>query len=330
MKKINKKILAVTLGSALFITGCSTKEDNSNTAQSTQTAQSTGGKDLIKYNKGSITQETVLQELGDTAVNKAAVDVLIKKLLLDKYGSKIDEKYLNTQLEDTIKQYGGEEAFNEALKAQGFTLDKFKETNKARYAQALLFLEHAGVSDEKLKEEYDKTKTQYSVAHVLVGVKSDTFPGGLEKAEAKKRIDAAKKALDSGKSFEEVAREYSMDTDNAKNGGVIGWVSQSDLTLTDDFKSHVFKLKKGETSAVVETGFGYHIIKVVDTKDVPFEELKPFLVEQTAQKLSQEKPEATGQAVRKLLEENGVEAKTDSIKKYLEESTTVPTGDKNI
>lgn len=124
------------------------------------------------------------------------------------------------------------------------------------------------ISDAELKKEYDtvisgmKEEKQVHARHILLATEE-------EAKEAKKKID-------SGKSFEEVAKDYSKDATSAKNGGDLGFFTRD--KMVKEFADAAFSMKKGEVSGPVKTSFGYHIIKVEEIGKMPvptFEEVKP-------------------------------------------------------
>lgn len=126
------------------------------------------------------------------------------------------------------------------------------------------------ITDAELKGEYDKEvlrmKDQKEVRarHILVETE----------AEAKD----AKKKIDGGKSFEEVAREYSKDPGSAKNGGDLGYFTKDKMVKT--FADAAFSMKKGQISNPVKSDFGWHIIKIEDVRplQIPtFNEVKENL-----------------------------------------------------
>ena len=93
------------------------------------------------------------------------------------------------------------------------------------------------------------------------------------KAKAEELLADVKKAPDS---FAEVAKKNSQDPGSAANGGDLDFFARG--AMTKPFEDAAFALKKGEISGVVETEFGYHIIKVTDIKSPKqrsFEEMKP-------------------------------------------------------
>jgi peptidyl-prolyl cis-trans isomerase C len=129
-------------------------------------------------------------------------------------------------------------------------------------------------SDQELHAAYDSAtdKTEYRASHILVPTK--------EKAEQ------LIKKLKGGAKFEDVAKAES--TDNSKaNGGDLGWFTTA--RMVKPFGEAVKGLKKGElTSEPVQTQYGWHIIKLVDTRDAPFDQMKTQLSNGIMQKKFQD------------------------------------------
>ena len=125
-------------------------------------------------------------------------------------------------------------------------------------------------SDQELHAAYDAAtdKTEYHASHILVPTK--------EKAEQ------LIKKLKGGAKFEDVAKAES--TDNSKaNGGDLGWFTLA--RMVKPFGDAVKALKKGDfTQEPVQTQYGWHIIKLEDTRDAPFDQMKPQLTNTIMQK----------------------------------------------
>jgi len=112
------------------------------------------------------------------------------------------------------------------------------------------------VTDAEIQETYDKAKAgpiepEYRARHILVKTE----------AEAKKLIaDLGKKAK-----FEDLAKKYSKDPGSAKNGGALDWSDRR--AFVPEFSDALAGLKKGETTKTpVKTQFGYHVIRLDDTR----------------------------------------------------------------
>ena len=132
------------------------------------------------------------------------------------------------------------------------------------------YVEKEGVAEADLKAAYESVKAQYTgkeyhVEHILVEKESDA-----------KAIIAQ---LKSGANFEDIAKAKSMDPGSAKNGGDLGWVSEK--ALVPEFSKAMVQLKNGQiTDKPVKSQFGWHIIKMIDSRDVKapsMEEMKDQL-----------------------------------------------------
>ena len=131
-------------------------------------------------------------------------------------------------------------------------------------------------TDAELHAEYDSAiasmdKTEYHARHILV--------------PTKEKADQLIKKLKSGAKFEDVAKAES--TDNSKtSGGDLGWFTTS--RMVKPFGDAVKTLKKGDiTPEPVQTQYGWHIIKLEDTRDVtppPFDQVKPQVIKGVMQK----------------------------------------------
>ena len=172
---------------------------------------------------------------------------------------------------------------------------QMEQARQALLGQALRedFSKKNAVSDAEIQAEYDKFKgqsggTEYRARHILVE-KED---------EAKALI----KQLNGGASFEDLAKKNSKDPGSGANGGDLDFAAPG--SYVPEFSQAMVKLKKGEmTQEPVKTQFGYHIIKLEDTRQAQFpalEEVKP----QIKQRLEQQKMAA-------FLEDLRSKAKTD-------------------
>ena len=149
------------------------------------------------------------------------------------------------------------------------------------------------VSDAEIQVEYDKFKaqssgTEYRARHILV-----------EKEDDAKALVAQ---LKSGAKFEDLAKKNSKDPGSAENGGDLDFAAPS--AYVPEFSQAMVKLKKGDyTDVPVKTQFGFHIIKLEDTREAkfpPLAEVKP----QIQQRLAQQKAAAFRDELR-------AKAKTD-------------------
>ena len=146
------------------------------------------------------------------------------------------------------------------------------------------------VTDEQAKAEYDKFKaqatgTEYRARHILV-----------EKEEDAKALISQIKG---GAKFEDLAKKSSKDTGSAENGGDLDFAKAE--SYVPEFGGALTKLKKGElTETPVKSQFGYHVIRLEDTREAAFpafEEVKPQLRQRMEQvKLQQFQEELRNKA----------------------------------
>ena len=105
-------------------------------------------------------------------------------------------------------------------------------------------------------------------------LRADTLRALLEKklstddkalAEAETKIKSIKADIESGKiTFEDAAKQYSIDTSSGENGGELGFFPRG--VMVKEFEDAVFSLEKGKVSEPVKTQYGYHLILLVDKK----------------------------------------------------------------
>ncbi|HPW28412.1 MAG TPA: SurA N-terminal domain-containing protein [Rhodoferax sp.] len=175
------------------------------------------------------------------------------------------------------------------------------------------------LNEDDLKTYYEQNvgrlsgKEERRASHILINAPKEM--AGDDRKKARERADAllaqVRKAPDS---FADVARKNSQDAGSAPNGGDLDYFGRG--AMVKPFEDAAFALKKGEISDVVESDFGFHVIKVVDIKAPKarsFEELRPLM----------EVDLKTQQAQRKFAEvaeafTNGVYEQSDSLKPVAE------------
>ena len=224
-------------------------------------------------------------------IKKEAIERLIERELLyqesKKKGTKVDEAALKEQIEAMKKRFPSEAEFKNALSKMNLSeADVKSEFARGMAIQKLIdkeFVQKTTVSDKDKKAYYDsnpdlfKQPEQVQASHILVKV--DPKGDASEKAEARKKIEEVKKKLKKGEDFAALAKEYSQCPSSA-NGGDLGFFKQGQMVKP--FEDAAFALKPGKVSDIVETRFGYHMIKVVDKKPastIPYEEVKDRLGE---------------------------------------------------
>ena len=152
----------------------------------------------------------------------------------------------------------------------------------------------AAANEEKIKAFYDERTNRYRVPekvkarHILFAV-AEGIPAG-QKAKAKASAEAALKRAQSGEDFAALATELSQDPGSAKKGGDLGTFPRGRMVKV--FEDTAFNLKEGEISSVVESDFGFHIIKLEKKFAASVRELEEVR-EEIAKQLSAEDAQRT-------------------------------------
>ena len=144
------------------------------------------------------------------------------------------------------------------------------------------------VEEDELRRHYDEyvanlaEQEQRKARHILVQL--DEAADEQTKASKKQQIEQLLQKINAGEDFAQLASSASEDPGSATQGGDLGWVSRG--MMVPAFDDALFTLDKGEVSDIVESGFGYHIIKLEDIKGVTpvtFENKKAELVKELKQ-----------------------------------------------
>ncbi len=124
------------------------------------------------------------------------------------------------------------------------------------------------VTEKAIQAYYDTHKSEYAheemvkAQHILIKVADAADQKQV--AAAKGKIMAIKAGLERGDSFADQAQKLSDDPGSKMNGGDLGFFARG--SMVPEFETAAFSTKKGEISAPVQTQFGWHLIKVTDTK----------------------------------------------------------------
>jgi peptidyl-prolyl cis-trans isomerase C len=190
---------------------------------------------------------------------------------------------IETQIAGMKKQFPTEQAFQQALKAQHMTVEKLRDTARSNLVVRKLLQDEVmskiEIKPSDISAFYEKNPDKFQqpeavhAAHILVIVPPEA--DATAKAALKARAMEALQAARSGKDFAALARQYSQDG-SAQHGGDLGFFPKGQMVPA--FEKVAFSLKPGEISDLVETQFGYHIIKVIEKRQggtVPFAQAAP-------------------------------------------------------
>lgn len=195
-----------------------------------------------------------------------------------------------TQSERTIRSLTfSPEAFAAQVKTDDASLRRYYDANKKDYVipqavkieyvalSAKDLAAKQAVSEDEVRKAFDEQSAtaapRREIAHIFFPVAQGADDAARAEARAQAdKVETQVKANPS--SFAALAKQHSKDPASAANGGNLGFVSKNG-GMGAEFENTAFGMKKGETSGVVQTAYGYHIIRVLDIQDKPvFEQEK--------------------------------------------------------
>ena len=278
--------------------------------------------ELDRAVKVMLSQNQVTQALAPEQMKLAqgaALDQLTSAELLYQEASKFDIKDLDKQIADKLAQnrakFGSEAEFETALKGVDMTPKDLKDfTRKDIVISNIVerqFADTYKITDAEAQKFYDDNLEKYfkkpesaRASHILIG--SDEKASPEDRKRAKEKAEALLKRVKAGEDFAALAKSDST-CPSASQGGDLGSFGRGQMVPA--FETAAFALKPGEVSGVVETQFGYHIIKLTEKQEAStekFENVKGKILEFL-------KREKTQKGVAELIEKLRGTAKIDRL-----------------
>jgi peptidyl-prolyl cis-trans isomerase C len=244
--------------------------------------------------QGSQITDDQMEEL-----KKDILEGLIEREVLyqesQKAGIKIADQKVDDQVAAIKKRFPNEEEFKKALAGMGLTEEEVREQIQRGLAIRELIDQKVAnkvvITDEETKAYYDANPQLFNqpeevkASHILIKV--DPTADDTTKAAARKKIEDLQQKLKAGGDFAELAKENSEGPSNVR-GGDLGYFKRGQMVKP--FEDVAYSMKIDEVSGLVETSFGYHLIKVSDKKPeqtLAYADVK----DKIAQRLKQEKVE---------------------------------------
>ncbi|MFC4159593.1 peptidylprolyl isomerase [Chitinimonas lacunae] len=218
------------------------------------------------------------------------VSKLAMERLLERMADQREVAMVAIEVEPFLAQVKVEE--DEIKKFYAANAASFKQPERIKLEYVVLSREELAkaitIDDAKARKYFEDNRAtladnqeQRTARHILIKVEPQA--SAADKAAAKQKAEQllAELQKDPAK-FAELAKQHSQDPGSAVQGGLLPAVGRNG-GFVKPFEDALFKLNKGETSAVVETQFGYHIIRLEDVQQKTFEDLKPQIVNQLQQ-----------------------------------------------
>jgi peptidyl-prolyl cis-trans isomerase D len=164
------------------------------------------------------------------------------------------------------------------------------------------------ISDAQLHAAYAQSMDNFRmpervhVRHILI---KTTDKSDAEKKQLLTKAQDVLKQVKAGGNFEDLAKKNSDDPGSAAKGGDLGWVVKGQMV--PEFENACFSLKPGETSNIVTTTYGYHIVQVLEREPArvkPFDEVKTQLADELKKQGLSDKVQSLGDQVHAALEKN--------------------------
>jgi peptidyl-prolyl cis-trans isomerase C len=265
------------------------------------------------------------------------LDRLVIISLLNARATDVDKANAKVSLEkfmaESRQQAGGDEGFERALRAQGQSVERFKEKTLARALADEVFIREVRskveITPEQIKKFYDENTKRFEqpetvrVSQILISTVDRVTGQPMNDELVKKQRELAEQVLQEAKKggdFAKLVEKYSDDPNSRSKGGEYTLARGQ---MAPEFEATAFSLPTDQISSIVTTQFGFHIIKMLEkipAKTIEFEKVKERVRDHLAQLEADKQMPAY---VDKLKQEAGVEVLQE---KYIIKNDAHPKG----
>lgn len=225
----------------------------------------------------SLSGESLVKALAEA--RESALDSIIDQRLIiqraEKYNITVSDEEIEsafTRIRTGKYRSLDDEAFNEALKQSGMTVDRLKQRLKTQIMQSKLVAfdvrSKVVITDDMILDYYDENYTarvdkgRYYL--LQIGISWDSAANDDEKKLRRKQAERIRRMAVEGEDFKELAKKYS-DLPSAPDGGDIGIFTLDDMAAS--MREAIAPLNPGEISEIVETANGYQFFKLLSGED---------------------------------------------------------------
>ncbi len=227
--------------------------------------------------------ESVLAKMGDKKITSREFEMLLSAYPPDK------QKYLEQNPENKVtllKRLVQVRLISDIAKSRNMDRDERIKQQIDYYTDELLSQEFLKSETSKITVTEDEIKGYYKInqdafkipemvraRHILIN--SSKSASDEEKKKAREKAEGLLKRVKAGEDFAKLASEFSDDKGSKEKGGDLGFFARG--RMIPEFEKTAFSLKPGETSGIIETKYGFHIMKVEERKEAgiePFETVK--------------------------------------------------------
>ncbi|MBU4313910.1 MAG: peptidylprolyl isomerase, partial [Actinobacteria bacterium] len=234
------------------------------------------------YKKQSTDGELTQNEDELKTLEAYIIDSLIVTRLLEKYAEEnnitVTDEEVNEQVKLLMDSYSSEKDFEKDLKEKGIDKRFLEGVLRSQLLSSKIYNKVTAdviVTEDEVKQYYEDNKNTFflvpvsvKASHILAMFpwKEDNSEETQEgREEALEKIKMVEDKLKDGGDFEDLARQYSDDGKSGENGGDLGYISKGQMV--EEFEEALFALDIEEVSGIVETEYGFHIIKATDREE---------------------------------------------------------------
>ena len=178
-------------------------------------------------------------------MRRQVLDSMIEQVLIEqataKEGVVISEEELEEVVQESIEEGGGQASFEEWLRTSNLTYEEFKEELRFQLLALAIF--------ERVTGSVPIAAEQVHARHILV--------------QTEEEAQAILTRLQAGEDFAALARQLSQDQNTKEAGGDLGFFHRGQL-ISPELEEAAFALQPGQSSGVVRSQFGYHIVQVLE------------------------------------------------------------------
>ncbi|MCX8031279.1 MAG: peptidylprolyl isomerase [Thermodesulfovibrionales bacterium] len=276
---------------------------------------------FLFFHSHCLASEEVLARVGDKTITKADLERIISY-----YPSNQQKRIQSTPMlkKEVLERYIQGIVISKIAISKGFDKQpKIKErlelmTNDF-LANQFIQQEVIGkidVSEAEAKEYFNKYKEEFiipemiKVRHILI--RAEKNKPAQERKALRDKAEALLQRVKKGEDFAKLASEHSEDPRSKAKGGELDFFHRG--MMAPEFEKAAFALKPGQISEIVESQFGYHIIKLEERKEAyqpSFDEIKDKVIAKARDRLKDSKKD---EFIKRAYKEAGVEIKYDAIK----------------
>ena len=249
------------------------------------------------------------EELMARAKTQVVDQMIAEELLYQesvKQDFKLEDGFVDKELKSLKGRFASDEQYQQTLKRMQMTEDQLK-VQVTRQANIRKLIEKdvvskINISKEDAQKYFESNSAKFHqpervrAQHILIKV--ETGADDQKKAEALNKLKDIKKRILAGEDFGKLAKDHSEGPSNVREGD-LGYFTRG--RMVKPFEDAAFKLAPNEVSDIVETQFGYHLIKVLDhqpDKDPTFKEVEPQIMATLRNEMIQKKMEPYLQKLR--------------------------------